>query len=73
MAANTKGYHVTVLPISGPLSQAPSLEANGIIHFLCVLFRDALCIYNLNMRIILLSFLHNSVVLEQCSMSWPCH
>lgn len=55
MVANTKGYHVTILPISGPASQAPSIEANGIVHFLCVLFRDALCLYNLNMHIILLA------------------
>lgn len=55
MVANTKGYHVTVLPISGPTSQAPSTEANGIVHFLRVLFRYALCIYNLNTHIILLS------------------
>lgn len=35
MVANTKGYHVNILPLSVPATQFPSTEANNTVHFLC--------------------------------------
>lgn len=40
MVANTKGYHVKILSISVPAFQFPCIEANNVVHFLCVLCRE---------------------------------
>ena len=75
MVANTKGYHVKILPISVPASQFPCIEANNVVHFSCVLCRDTLCRYNPKSHAhILLALVHtDGVVLEYCSTSWLFH